>query len=270
MNHAFALAAAIGAAFGPALAQPPAPREGWTVSVGVAPFFGPIYQGADDYGVAIYPDIRVAYGERFFASVPEGVGFRVINTDRFKAGPIARIRFSRDADSGSSPFLIAGESDDLVGLDDIPAAGEFGAFAELGGRTLTLRAEARRGVGAHEAFIGDVSARYARRFGRTIASVGPQATFAGADYVDRYFGVSPAESATSGLPAFAAGGGVVSYGAGATVVRPLDARWSIAVIAGYERLAGDAARSPLVRLRGDRDQATIGVAFSYTLTGAAR
>ena len=262
------VAAAIASAFIPGAAvaqdaQPPASPEGWNVSLGAAAVFGPIYQGADDYGLSVFPDIRIAYGDRLFGSVPEGLGYRIINTPSWKAGPIARIRFGRDDSTGGSPFLLAGDTNDLEGLGDIPAAAELGAFIDHRIGAFSVRAEARRGFGAHQGLVGDVSAGYARRFGKTLLTAGPRATFATADYVERYFGVDAGQSAASGLSAFDPDGGLVTYGAGFTVVRPLNRHVTGAFIANYERIAGDAALSPIVRDRGDTDQVSSILSLSY-------
>lgn len=258
-------ALALVAGAGPALAQPAgAPgAPDFSVTVGFAPVAGPIYQGADDYGFSVFPDIRLAWKDRFFASVPEGAGFNLVNTPSFKAGPLARIRFGREAQSGGSPFLLAGETDDLDGLRDIPAAAELGGFAQYASGQFRLRADIRRGLGGHEGVISDLSAQIARRDGELAWSFGPRTVIASADFVDVYFGVDAAGAAASGLPAYDAGGGVVSYGVGGSAVYPLSDNAALTFFGGYDRLAGDAAGSPLVALRGDRDQLTLGVAFGY-------
>lgn len=248
--------------------HPPEGRPaGWSVSLGAAPAFGPIYQGADDYGLSVFPDLRVAYGEKFFASVPEGLGYNVVNKGTWKAGPIARIRFGREEDTGGSPFLLVGESDDLLGLGNIPAAAELGGFVERRSGAIRLRAEARRGFGAHQGVIGDLSASYAWRFGKTIVSAGPRATLASADYVERYFGVDASQSLASGLSPYDPDGGLVSYGVGMNAVRPLSRRVTAAFIANYERITGDAADSPIVRDRGDADQVSLILSLSYRFGG---
>ena len=87
------------------------------------------------------------------------------------------------------------------------------------------------------------------------------------NYNDSYFSVTPGQSIASGLPVYNADGGVHSFGAGATVILPLsrDNKMSAVLIAGYDRLTGDAGDAPLVRLRGARDQAAVGLFFSYRL-----
>lgn len=241
----------------------PAQPEGWSVSVGLAPVFGPIYTGADDYGLSVFPDLRVSYGDRFFASVPDGVGFRLFNQPGLRAGPIARLRFGRNEDSGGSPFLITGETDDLAGLGDIGVAVELGAFAEIGSGRWRARAELRQGVGAHDGIVGDLSASHIRRFGKTTVIAGPRVAFGGGDFVNVYYGIDAAQSARSGIRQYDAGGGLVSWGLGATAVRPLNARVTATLFAGYDRIAGDAARSPLVADLGDRDQFGLGLGIGY-------
>ena len=65
---------------------------------------------------------------------------------------------------------------------------------------------------------------------------------------------------------FNAAGGLHSYGIGATAILPLgkDNPWTAVLVAGYDRLTGDAADNPLVQLRGSEDQASLGVFLSYT------
>lgn len=272
----FRLSAALGAlgaaaATLPAAAQPAGAQAfggrpqtpDFSVTVGFAPVFGPIYQGADDYGASVFPDIRLAWKDRFFASVPEGAGYNLVKTDNVKAGPLARIRFGREARTGGSPFLLAGETDDLLGLPDIAAAAELGGFAQYSRGQFRLRGDLRRGFGGHEGVVSDLSAQIVRRDGKISWSFGPRTQIASADFVDTYFGVGAAASVASGLPAFEAGGGVVSYGAGGSAVYPLSRSAAVTVFGGYDRLTGDAARSPIVDLRGDPDQLTIGVAFGY-------
>jgi outer membrane protein len=98
-----------------------------------------------------------------------------------------------------------------------------------------------------------------------IWSVGPRAKLVDDSYNSAYFSVDAAQSVASGLPVFEAGGGLHSYGIGATAIIPLttDNTWSAVVVAGYDRLEGDAADNPLVQLRGSEDQASIGVFVSY-------
>ncbi|MHA7873072.1 MAG: MipA/OmpV family protein, partial [Hyphococcus sp.] len=94
MNRKFAIAA-IAAVWGlgaAAFAQsgPPQP-EGLNIAVGGGLLFAPTYVGDDDYQLSTLPNIQIRYGNRFFASVQDGLGYNVVNTPNWRAGPIARI-----------------------------------------------------------------------------------------------------------------------------------------------------------------------------------
>ncbi|RYY94997.1 MAG: MipA/OmpV family protein [Alphaproteobacteria bacterium] len=255
----------------PAFAQERPTSEGWSLNVGAGGLLAPSYEGDDKYRVSILPNIQVTYGDDFFASVQEGVGYRVIHSDTLRAGPIGRIRFSRDED-GDQPFAVTGDdSTDLAGLGDIDTGIELGGFLEYEIGNITLSAEARKAVSGHEGLVADIGARWSGRmmaFGPPVIwSIGPRARIVDETFNAAYFGVTPTQSLASGLPVYNAEGGLYSYGVGATAIIPLDRdnRWTAVAFAGYDRLTGDAADSPLVQLRGAEDQANVGIFVSYRL-----
>lgn len=273
MKSVFSAAACAGVLFAAqsAFAQPPGADDGFQAAIGGGVMFAPSYVGDDDYQLSVLPNIQFKYGDRFFASVQEGVGYNIVNTKNFRAGPIARIAFPRNED-GDQPFVIAGDpTTDLIGLGDVSATAELGGFVEYRAGALSATLEARQGVNGHNGFVGDMSVNYrGQRFalGRPlIYSIGPRLRLVDDSYQSAYFGVTPAQSLASGLPEFDADGGLHSYGIGATIIRPIDRAGSVnaVFVAGYDRLAGDAGDAPLVRERGARDQLMIGVFFSYSL-----
>ncbi len=252
-----------------ASAQPGKPGAGWSVGVGGGVLFAPSYVGDDDYRLSALPNIEITYEDRFFASVQGGVGYNLINDKGLRVGPIARIQFSRDED-GSQPFAITGErTGDLQGLGDVDTTIELGGFIEYDVGPLELSVEARQGVNGHDGFIADIAASFGGRnfaFGPPlIYSIGPRLTIVDDHYNTTYFGVNAAQSIESGLPQFDASGGLYSYGVGASLILPLSrtAPVTAIMIAGYDRLAGDAGDAPLVQLRGSRNQASVGVFLSY-------
>lgn len=243
----------------------PIPADGLSVAVGFAPVFSPAWQGSKDMALSVFPDLRLAYKDAVFASVPDGIGWNAVNRDGWKAGPVVKIRFGRDEDDGGSPFLIAGGSDALRGMGNVSAAGEAGAFVEkrFGRRgAWRVRAEMRHGFGGHEGLLADASAAYRLTAGRSIVSVGPRATFASAPFMRTYFGVDGEQSQRTGLAPYDPGAGIVSYGVGGVLIRPTGRRSAITVFAGFDRLGGEAGRSPLVRERGRRNQFSLGAGYS--------
>lgn len=252
-----------------AVAQP-APSDDWAVTLGAGALYSPTYEGDDDYSLKLLPNVQLRYGDRFFASVQEGAGYNLVNGETLRAGPIARIRFSRD-ESGDQTFAISGgETGDLRGLGDVDTSIELGGFVEYELGAATLSAEVRQAVSGHNGLVADIGARWSgvsTAFGPPVIwSAGPRLRLVDDPYTSAYFGVTPSQAAASGLPEYEAGGGLHSYGVGATAILPLsrDGAWSAVFLAGYDKLSGDAADAPLVQLRGDEDQATLGMFISYT------
>lgn len=260
----------------PCFAQTEAPRpgpppglpadagaEGWTLTLGVAPVVTPAWQGSRDMTLSLFPDLRINYKDVLFASIPDGLGWNAIRQDGWTAGPLAKIRFSRDEKRGGSPFLVAGGSDALQGMGNVGAAAELGGFVEKRGRSWRTRVEVRRGFGGHEGVIADVSAGYRARAGRAIVGVAPRATLASKAYIHTYFGIDPIQSQRTGLQHYSPRGGLLSYGVGGTVIRPLDRHSAVTLFTGVDRLGGEAGQSPLVRDRGSRTQFTFGLGYGY-------
>lgn len=254
-----------------AAAQSQPATDGWALTLGTGALYSPSYEGDDDYSLKLLPNVQLKYGDRFFASVQEGAGYNLVNGERLRAGPIARIRFSRD-DSGDQTFALSGgKTDDLRGLGDVDTSIELGGFVEYSlGSGIKLNAELRQAVSGHDGLVADLGARWSgvwTGFGPPLIwSAGPRLRLVDDQYTSAYFGVTPAQAVASGLPQYEAGGGLHSYGVGATAILPLsrDGAWSAVFLAGYDRLSGDVADAPLVQLRGDEDQATFGAFISYT------
>lgn len=246
----------------------PQVREGWSVTVGAAAVASPAWQGSRDMAFSIFPDLRVNYGGRFFASVPEGIGWNVVDAEGWRAGPIAKIRFGRDEDDGGSPFLISGGSDALSGMGDVKAAAEVGGFVQKSfgdAAQWRARGELRRGFGGHEGIIADLSVDRRLRLGAVRVSVGPRATIASGDFMQTYFGIDAQQSQRTGLTRYDAEGGLLSYGVGGSVIRPLGRRSALTFFTSLDRLGEPAADSPLIRERGRSTQFSLGLGYGFTL-----
>lgn len=264
---AVASAASAPAAFAQATGGGP-PVKAWAITVGAAPLVGPAFAGSDDVALSIFPDFRVNYKDVFFLSIPDGLGYNVINTKQWKVGPLVKIRFGRNEEDGGNPFLITGESDDLQGLGDVGAAGEAGAFVQYAWKRWRTRAELRQGFGAHDGWVADWNASYfgARKFpgmGSAFFSLGPKVTLGSGDFVDPYFGIDAQQSANSGLAEFNAGSGLYSYGFTGALIKPVNPQFAVTAFTSYDRLAGDVADSPLITERGTPNVFIVGLAFGY-------
>lgn len=237
-------------------AQAQGERSEKRTRVFLGPQIFPEYPGAKDMGVGPFLDIsRSPAGTPFAFEAPdESVGFELFGDDRFAIGPAANlVRKRKAADTGGN-------------LATIGRSIELGAFAEAWvAPSIRFRVEGRKGVNGHKGWVGDVSADYVVRDGDAwLVSVGPRVSLASARAQQAYFGVTPQEAAASTLPAFDPDGGIRSVGMTVGLLRQLSRKWGIAAYARYDRLVGDAARSPVTRSFGSRSQPSAGIALTYT------
>jgi outer membrane protein len=98
---------------------------------------------------------------------------------------------------------------------------------------------------------------------RLTLSAGPRFTWESTNATSPYFGIDAVQAMATGLPAFNAKGGAHSVGAGGQVSYRINPQWEVHAYVEYERLLGDAAKSPLVKLRGSPNQTTVGIGASY-------
>lgn len=242
-------------------AQERAEEEGgdWHVMVGAGAIYAPDYEGSDDHDVLPFPFISVAYRDLAYVRGPEiGVNLLRLKASedlQIKAGPLARYRRDRPEDRNS----------DLRGLGDVDLAIELGGALAVEYRKAFVRFSLAKDVaGGHDGLVGEGEAGI--RFDladRLSASASAHASWANGDYMRTYFGVTPAQSATSGLPVFEAGSGIKDVGAGLSLSYQLGSRWMLTAVGGYSRLLGDAADAPLVTQRGTPDQWQGGLFLAY-------
>lgn len=235
-----------------------APSSDWTVTLGVEGRVLPEFEGAANSILRPVPIFRVrkAGTEEKFRAPRDGASIGLLNAGRFTLGPTLKVRLPRKESA----------SGDLRGLGDVDWAVEAGVFAEFWPADwLRTRVELRQGFGGHHGLVSDLTADVVMPVApRLTLSGGPRLTLTSAAATTPYFSVTAAQSAASGLSVYDAGGGLRSYGAGAQARYAWTPRWASHVFVEYERLAGDAANSPLVAQRGARDQIQVGIGTTYS------
>jgi outer membrane scaffolding protein for murein synthesis (MipA/OmpV family) len=252
-------------------AQVRKPKD-WQIGVGFAPVFAPAWQGSRDQALSIFPDLRINYKDAVFFSVPDGLGWNVVNQDGWKIGPLFKFRFGRNEDNGGSPFLISGGSEALRGMGDVGFAGEPGAYAQysFAGNKARVRAEVRQGFGGHEGTVADTSIGWSDRIGQPLTpgfwiySASLRATFASAEYTNPYFGVNAQQAAATGLGQFRTGSGLVSSGINTSITKPFGKYGqfgAVTLFGGYDRLGDVVTDSTLIQERGKRDQFSVGLSY---------
>lgn len=223
----------------------------------LGPQWGPSYPGADRNSVGPFIDVSRARDGEFFAfeAPDESFGFNFVENKGSALGLAANVQGKRK------------RSDTDNFLDKVGTSVELG----LGAQTwltpsVRLRAEVRKAVSGHKAFVSNISADYVVQHGDDwLVSVGPRVTIADGKYHRRYYGVRASEAVPlSGLTPYRPKGGLHSVGVAASGQYQLTDQWGVAAYAKYERLVGDAADSPVTREYGSRHQPSVGVAVSYT------
>jgi outer membrane protein len=228
------------------------------VRVGAGAQVRPEFIGAKDRKIGPLFDIDIARGDKNFRfeAPDDSFAIRLVAGDNFAIGPAANLEGSRkDSDVG-------------LPLGKVKTSLEAGAFAEyFPAPSLRLRGELMKGVTGHKGLIGSIGADKIWRDGdRYVVSVGPRLLISDARYQRAYFGVSPAAALASGLPAYRPSGGVHALGAASGVSYQFNPKWGMFGYARYVRLVGDAAKSPIVREVGSRNQISAGIGLNYTFT----
>jgi outer membrane protein len=230
----------------------------WTVMIGAEGQYGPDFEGAKRSMFSPIPifSIRRAGSVDQFRSPRDSASIALIDFGDLRAGPAGKLVSSRKASSYS----------ELNGLGDVKTAFEFGGFIEyFPVDWFRLRNETREGFGGHQGVVSDFSADFIVPVTRAITvSAGPRLTWESTKAVSPYFSVNAVQAMASGLPVFEAKGGAHSAGAGAQVKYRINPQWEVHSYVEYERLLGDAAKSPLVVARGSVNQTTVGIGASYS------
>lgn len=247
----------------PALAQNQpdmADRPDMIFMVGIGPVLKPQYPGADTFRISASPVVNVwREGERMPAeTADEGSGFAVVGMrGKLAAGVALSVAPSRKG------------SDIAPGLADVGFGIEAGGFVEAYPLPdLRLRSEVRQAIGAHKGLVTDTSIDLVLRQAddRLVVTIGPRLRWGNDRFQRAYFGVSPAEAAASGLSAYSPGSGFHAYGAMTGAYYQFGQKWGLFGFAGYDRLIGAAARSPIVSQTGSRNQFSSGLALTYRFT----
>ncbi|HLL29942.1 MAG TPA: MipA/OmpV family protein, partial [Allosphingosinicella sp.] len=237
-------------------------KEPRRIRVGLGGQFVPPYPGADKVSLSPLVDISRSRGSKPFGfeAPDESFGPSLIKAGGLELGPALNLQGSRTAKEVGAA------------LDKVGFTFEAGAFVQYAfSSKFRIRTEARKGLGGHEGWTGQAGADFVARDGDDwLFSIGPRVTWSDARYHRAYFGVTPAESVRTGLAAYRPGGGVQAVGATAGFLKQLSKRFGIYSYAKYDRLVGDAGRSPVVRTYGSRDQLSGGLALTYTFGGGSR
>jgi outer membrane protein len=195
----------------------------------------PAYQGSKDTRIIPLPAIDIKQGW-FFANLRNGIGVAPISTD--------------NVDIGASVVFVQGyrQKDVPTGIDRLKDGVGVRLFTNIraGGFVATLGA-VKTVSGGTKGLVADASLSYPIKVSSSFTltpTVGT--TWANGKYNNRYFGVTSAESAASGLAQFTTGSGFKDVSGTLTASYRLSERITLSATGGVTSLVGKVKNSPLV------------------------
>jgi len=232
----------------PAYVAPARPYD-IVLEIGAGAASRPAYEGAKDYKfsptgfVVLHKLWLPGYGVVKDGRTTRGLSF----------GPSFRYVPKRDSNDYA----------ELRGLNDVDAAYELGGKVSYTFGMIRPWVAVRYGLGGHHGVVGETALDFIfRPSAVTEFTIGPRASFASAEYMRTYLGITPTEAARSGLRTYDPDGGIKGAGAQITGRYEFTPEWSLVGSLVYEKLVGDAADSPIVQV-GNDDQFTAKLGLTY-------
>lgn len=229
--------------------------------LGVGPALIPKYEGDNNTRLIAAPVLSARYKDIIAL---DGTQVRVNLLDLrqspaphpLSAGPMMKLDFGRQESN----------SRDLRGLGDVGTSFEMGGFVNYNIGPGRLRATIRQDIAdGHRGAIGTVDAGLiVYRTTKLIVAAQTGVTWASGHYMQSYFGITPLQSARSGLPIYHPGSGLKSWSITAGGEYQLIQQWSLGMKVDYSRLMNGAANSPLVTQRGSPNQFSAGTFVIYS------
>jgi outer membrane protein len=230
----------------------------YRVRVGLGAQVRPEYLGADSTEIVPYPTVSIKKGEEpfGFGAPDDSFGIGLLGNDTFSLGPVLALSNGRDEDEVGAP------------VGDVNRTLEAGAFAQYElSDAFRLRAELRQGIGGHEGLVGNVGADYVTRDGDNyLFSIGPRLRFGDGKFQRAFFGIDDEAALASGLPLYRPDSGLYAVGAVSSARYEIGGGWGLFGFARYDRLVGDARKSPIVEEFGSDNQFSAGIGISRTFT----
>lgn len=251
-----------------ARAQTPSPMQEWQYSggnilarlfapdlpefrttLGLAAQVQPVYSGSRAYRVLGGPVIDFHYRDIAFISTGDGIGYNVLHGDHYQVGVALAYDLGRRERSDLT---------NLHGMGNIriaPVGKVFGSWVLSRHFPLILRWDARQFAGGAQGAVGDAGV-YLPLPGSSetfVMFAGPSITLATHHYLQTLYGVSQAQSLTSGHPAYKIeDNGTTAAGVGFSATKFLSPHWMLNLEAAISQIRGEASRSPLVERRTQR------------------
>lgn len=208
----------------------------WKVTVGAGAIYMPEYEGSDKLEVNPLPIFSAQFGERVNVDIT-GITVDLYERNGFRVGVKGGYDLGRKED----------DSDHLRGLGDIDAGGVVGGIVSYEYGPLEVYGKLDKTIGGSDGLVGTVGAKASYKYERFIFSADVSGSWADDKYMESYFGITSAQSASSGLAEYDAKAGIKRVDVKASVTYMMTENWLVTGAAGAGFLLGDAKDSPVVK-----------------------
>lgn len=224
--------------------------------VGLGVNVAPRYQGADETRTTVIPGFEYHWTNGLFVGGTDGlVGFQIDAAPQLKLGVALGLDEGREAS----------DSRYLAGMGDVVGRGTLNIHAKaVISEQFGLSAGLRLGSGNFaKGSLLYVGARYGVLLAPTTRmSFNLEATYANADYMQNYYGVSPEQVGASGYTRYTPDSGLRDITIGLELQHNLSREWMLFAKLDSTSLSNELRNSPLVR-KGTSQSAFAGIAYSF-------
>jgi MipA family protein len=216
------------------------PRGDGEGLVGLAVIAGHEYLGSDERKTLVLPGLSYQWKNGWFAGTGNGIGYKFASPDDMQYGLRVTLDLGRDENDAVA----------LAGMGDIDMRPEVGAFFNYfitpeWFLTTSFRYGAGNDRNGSQTDIGiGWSSQLAPQWR---GALGVGATYVNSKYMEAFYGVTAAQSASSGYAVYTPGAGWRDLRGTASLTYFFDADWSLTGAVTVRALQGDVKRSPIVK-----------------------
>lgn len=210
------------------------------------------YLGSDDQKVALLPVFEYRWNNGFFAGIGNGVGYNFSQTKGLNYGVRVAPDFGRKEDS----------CDGLRGLGDIGRRIAVGGFYnQQFGYGLSVHTSLKAGTAGGSGVLADLGVAWTTPLAeRTRLRLDGAVSIANGVYMQKYFGVTAEQSASSGYAQHVANAGARDWRGTVSIGHAFTPSLLFSAGITVRELLGDAADSPITR---DKNSVGATAALAY-------
>jgi MipA family protein len=213
------------------------PRGDGQGLAGLAVIAGHEYLGSDERKTLVLPGLSYQWKNGWFAGTGNGIGYKFASPDDMQYGLRVTLDLGRDENDAVA----------LAGMGDIDMRPEVGAFFNYFITPEWFLTTSFR-YGAGNGSQTDIGIGWSSQLApQWRGALGVGATYVNSKYMEAFYGVTAAQSASSGYAVYTPGAGWRDLRGTASLTYFFDADWSLTGAVTVRALQGDVKRSPIVK-----------------------